>query len=43
MIATHDQRIMERVPATRIFQLAEGRLTTSQTAKDLMLPEAKRA
>jgi cell division transport system ATP-binding protein len=43
LIATHDQRILERLPATRIFQLAEGRLTTSQTAKDLTLPEAKRA
>lgn len=43
LIATHDQRIIDRLPATRIFQLAEGRITTAQNTKDLALAEAKRA
>jgi len=43
LIATHDQRIMDRLPATRIFQLTEGRITTAASAKDLLPPEAKRA
>jgi cell division transport system ATP-binding protein len=43
LIATHDQRIIERLPATRIFQLTEGRITTAQSSKDLVLAEAKRA
>jgi cell division transport system ATP-binding protein len=42
MIATHDQRIMERVPAQRLFRLTEGRLTTASAA-DVMLAGAKRA
>jgi cell division transport system ATP-binding protein len=42
MIATHDQRIMERVPAQRLFRLTEGRLTTASAA-DVMLARAKRA
>jgi cell division transport system ATP-binding protein len=42
LIATHDQRIMERVPAQRLFRLAEGRLTTANAA-DAVLAEAKRA
>jgi cell division transport system ATP-binding protein len=41
LIATHDQRIIERLPATRIFKLAEGRITTAQPYD--LLPEAKRA
>jgi cell division transport system ATP-binding protein len=42
MIATHDQRIMERVPAQRLFRLTEGRLTTASAA-DVLLAGAKRA
>ena len=42
MIATHDQRILERLPSTRIFRLGEGRLTTG-VAHDPLLGEAKRA
>jgi ABC-type ATPase involved in cell division len=42
MIATHYQRIMERVPAQRLFRLAEGRLSTAN-ASDVMLAGAKRA
>jgi cell division transport system ATP-binding protein len=41
MIATHDMRIMERVPASRIYRLAEGKLTAAK-AHDFMA-EAKRA
>jgi cell division transport system ATP-binding protein len=41
MIATHDQRILERLPATHIFRLGEGRLTTQ--AQENQLAEAKRA
>jgi cell division transport system ATP-binding protein len=41
MIATHDTRIMERVPASRIYRLAEGRLSVAK-AQDVMT-EAKRA
>jgi hypothetical protein len=41
LIATHDQRIMERLPATRIFQLTEGRIITAQSHKDLILPDVK--
>lgn len=41
LIATHDQRIIERLPATKIFKLSEGRLaTTSETPSQ---PEAIRA
>ena len=29
LIATHDQRIIERLPATRVLKLSEGRLATS--------------
>jgi cell division transport system ATP-binding protein len=43
LIATHDQRIMERLPATRTFVLSEGRLTTTHNSRDLVVPEAKRA
>jgi cell division transport system ATP-binding protein len=42
MIATHDQRIMERVPAQRLFRLAEGRLTTAN-ADASAFAEAKSA
>jgi cell division transport system ATP-binding protein len=42
LIATHDQRILERLPATSIFRLAEGRLT-SASQKDHLIQEAKRA
>jgi ABC-type ATPase involved in cell division len=42
MIATHDQRIMERVPAQRLFRLAEGRLSAAQ-ATATGFAEAKRA
>lgn len=41
MIATHDMRIMERVPASRIYRLAEGRLSIARP-HDFMA-EAKRA
>ena len=41
MIATHDTRIMERVPASRIYRLAEGRLTVAKANE--VMPEAKRA
>ncbi len=41
LIATHDQRIMERVPAQRLFRLAEGRLTAANAADALL--EAKSA
>jgi cell division transport system ATP-binding protein len=43
MIATHDQRIMERVPAQRLFRLAEGRLTTANASDAAAFAEAKRA
>lgn len=43
MIATHDQRIMERLPATRVFRLAEGRISVERTPQDLLMPEARRA
>jgi ABC-type ATPase involved in cell division len=42
LIATHDQRILERLPATRIYRLAEGRLT-SGPAREPLIPEAKSA
>jgi cell division transport system ATP-binding protein len=42
LIATHDQRILERLPATRIYRLTEGRLT-SGPAREPLLPEAKSA
>jgi cell division transport system ATP-binding protein len=29
LIATHDQRIIERLPATRVLKLSEGRLATT--------------
>jgi cell division transport system ATP-binding protein len=41
MIATHDLRIMERLPASRIFKLAEGRMTVAKSAE--FIAEAKRA
>jgi cell division transport system ATP-binding protein len=41
MIATHDMRIMERVPASRIYRLAEGRLTMAKPHE--FMAEAKRA
>ena len=41
MIATHDMRIMERVPASRIYRLAEGRLTIAKPHE--FMAEAKRA
>ncbi len=41
MIATHDTRIMERVPASRIYRLAEGRLTVAKPHE--FMAEAKRA
>ncbi len=41
MIATHDQRIMERLPASRIYRLAEGRLSVTQPHGPMA--EAKRA
>jgi len=40
LIATHDQRIIERLPATRILKLSEGRLATTS---DLMQSEAMHA
>jgi cell division transport system ATP-binding protein len=43
MIATHDQRIMERVPAQRLFRLAEGRLTAANASDAAAFAEAKRA
>jgi len=43
LIATHDQRLIERLPATRIFKLAEGRIGTTQATHELALPEARRA
>jgi len=43
LIATHDQRLIERLPATRIFKLAEGRISTAQSTQDHLLTEAKRA
>jgi cell division transport system ATP-binding protein len=42
LIATHDQRILERLPATGIFRLAEGQLSSTKP-KDLLLQEARRA
>jgi cell division transport system ATP-binding protein len=42
LIATHDQRILERLPATRIYRLTEGRLT-SGPAREPLIPEAKSA
>ena len=42
LIATHDQRIMERLPASRIFRLEEGRLT-SKRSNEITVAEAKRA
>lgn len=41
MIATHDTRIMERVPASRIYRLAEGRLSVAKPHE--FMAEAKRA
>jgi cell division transport system ATP-binding protein len=41
MIATHDTRIMERVPASRIYRLAEGKLTVAKPNE--FMAEAKRA
>ena len=41
MIATHDTRIMERVPASRIYRLAEGKLTVAKPHE--FMAEAKRA
>jgi cell division transport system ATP-binding protein len=41
MIATHDQRIMERLPASRIYRLAEGRLSIARPHE--AMAEAKRA
>ncbi|NOT39803.1 MAG: cell division ATP-binding protein FtsE [Alphaproteobacteria bacterium] len=41
MIATHDTRIMERVPASRIYRLAEGKLTVAKAHE--FMAEAKRA
>jgi cell division transport system ATP-binding protein len=43
MIATHDQRIMERLPASRIYQLAEGRITLAPSAKEIAAAEVRRA
>ena len=40
LIATHDQRIIERLPATRVLKLSEGRLATSN---EPVQPEAMRA
>lgn len=42
LIATHDQRIIERVPATGIFRLAEGQLGMT-TPQELQAVEARRA
>jgi cell division transport system ATP-binding protein len=42
LIATHDQRILERVPASGIFRLAEGQLGLT-TPRDLEALEARRA
>jgi len=41
LIATHDQRIIERLPATKVLKLAEGRLAT--TSEAVAPPEAMRA
>jgi cell division transport system ATP-binding protein len=32
LIATHDQRIIERLPATKVLKLADGRLATTSEA-----------
>ncbi len=40
LIATHDQRIIERLPATRVLKLSEGRLATTN---EPLQPEAMRA
>ena len=40
LIATHDQRIIERLPATRVLKLTEGRLSTTSEPQH---PEAMRA
>ena len=40
LIATHDQRIIERLPATRVLKLSEGRLATTN---EPVQPEAMRA
>jgi cell division transport system ATP-binding protein len=41
LIATHDQRIIERLPATKVLKLAEGRLAT--TSEAVQQNEAMRA
>jgi cell division transport system ATP-binding protein len=41
MIATHDQRIMERLPASRIYRLADGKLSVAKPHE--FVTEAKRA
>jgi cell division transport system ATP-binding protein len=41
MIATHDQRIMERLPASRIYRLADGNLSVAKAHE--FMAEAKRA
>jgi cell division transport system ATP-binding protein len=41
MIATHDQRIMERLPASRIYRLADGKLSVAKPHE--FMTEAKRA
>lgn len=42
LIATHDQRIIERLPATKVLKLAEGRMATTSEAV-ASAPEAMRA